>query len=306
MGDIVHAMPAAAALRANSSSVSWLVEARWKPLLEGAGLADELLILDRGSAGGFAGSLRALRSREYDAAVDLQGLLKSAIPAWLSRSARRFGYDTPWLREKAAGLFYTDRIRVSSSHIVDQHLELARAAGAAAAAPVFSLPPGAPEGSLPEGPFVLASPAAGWKAKQWPLERYEELARLLQEEMDLALVLNTSSEGAGLPGNVAHVHVSGIPGLIHATRRASAVVGVDSGPLHLAAALGVPGVGIYGPTDPQRNGPYGGSIQVLRSPRAVTSYQRHDEIAACMREISARQVMEALRDSLARRAVLSR
>ena len=82
----------------------------------------------------------------------------------------------------------------------------------------------------------------------------------------------------------AHVHVSGIPGLIHATRRAKAVVGVDSGPLHLAAALGKPGVAIYGPTDPASHGPYGGSIRVLRSPDAVTSYKRRDEEDASRQE----------------------
>jgi len=306
MGDIVHAMPAAAALRDGASSVSWLVEPRWKPLLEGTGLADELLMLDRGSAGGLTGSMRALRSRAFDVAVDLQGLLKSAIPAWLSRAERRFGYDTPWLREKAAGLLYTDRVRVSSAHIVDRHLELARAAGAGTAEAVFRLPPGVAEGTLPDGPFVLANPLAGWKAKQWPLERYEELARLLREEMDLALVLNTPPEQAGFLGHFAHVHVSGISGLIHATRRACAAVGVDSGPLHLAAALKVPGVAIYGPTDPARNGPYGGSIAVLRSAGAETSYKRDDEIAGSMREITARQVMEALQDRLARRPQLSR
>src|ERR1035438_3060054 len=81
-------------------------------------------------------------------------------------------------------------------------------------------------------------------------------------------------------------HVSGVPGLIDATRRAVAVVGVDSGPLHLAAALEKPGVAIFGPTDPARNGPYGVTLQVLRSPRAVTSYKRLATIDSSMRDIS--------------------
>jgi len=294
MGDIVHAMPAAAALRDCSAAVSWLIEPRWKPLLEGTDLAGELLLLDRGSTDRLVESLKILRSRDFEVAVDLQGLLKSAIPAWLSRSTRRFGYDTPCLREKAAALFYTDRIRVRSSHVVDQHLELARAVGAGRGTPAFSLPPGTPEGVLPEGPFVLANPLAGWKAKQWPLERYVELGRLLRQEMDLPLVLNASPESATSLGDFHPVHVSGISGLIDATRRAHAVVGVDSGPLHLAAALNVPGVAIYGPTDPARNGPYGHTISVLRSPRAETSYKRRDEIETCMSDITARQVLEAL------------
>jgi heptosyltransferase I len=89
-------------------------------------------------------------------------------------------------------------------------------------------------------------------------------------------------------------HVSTLPGLIHATRRATAMVGLDSGPLHLAAALGKPGVAIFGPTDPARHAPYGGSIAVLRSPGAVTSYRRTPEPDPSMREITPDQVFEAL------------
>jgi heptosyltransferase-1 len=94
-------------------------------------------------------------------------------------------------------------------------------------------------------------------------------------------------------------HTSTLPGLIYATRRATAVVGLDSGPLHLAAALGKLGVAIYGPTDPARHGPYGGSIGVLRSPDAVTTYRRTAEPDPSMREITPDQVFEALAPILA-------
>ncbi len=96
----------------------------------------------------------------------------------------------------------------------------------------------------------------------------------------------------------ARLHVSGLSGLIDATRRAAAVIGVDSGPLHLAAALSRPGVAIFGPTDPARNGPYGNSIRVLRSISAVTTYKRGTEIDTSMRKISPDEVFEALRASL--------
>jgi heptosyltransferase-1 len=89
--------------------------------------------------------------------------------------------------------------------------------------------------------------------------------------------------------------------LIHATRRAAAVVGVDSGPLHLAAALGKPGVAIYGPTDPARNGPYGDSLRVLRSPAAVVTYKRGASIDESMRAVSPGQVFEALKAMLSAR-----
>lgn len=165
----------------------------------------------------------------------------------------------------------------------------------------FPLPPGAPEQGkhrdLPEGDFILASPQAGWGSKQWPAKYWSELAALLP----LPLVMNgppfAEEELAAIHGT--RTHLSGISGLIHATRRARAVIGVDSGPMHLAAALNKPGVAIFGPTDPARNGPYGGSLQVLRDASAVTDYSRSQEPAASMLAISPRMVADAITEILA-------
>jgi heptosyltransferase-1 len=120
---------------------------------------------------------------------------------------------------------------------------------------------------------------------------YQDVA----ERLDMPLVLNGSFDSAAALASVrgARVHLSGISGLIDATRRAHAVIGVDSGPMHLAAALGKPGVAIFGPTDPARNGPYGGSLRVLRSGDAITTYKRRANDAA-MRAIGAAAVVEAL------------
>jgi heptosyltransferase-1 len=165
---------------------------------------------------------------------------------------------------------------------------------------VFPLPPGSPEGDLPAGDFVLASPLAGWAGKQWPLEHYRALAARLAEECSVPLVLN------GPPGapfrNVepALTHYSSLAGLIHATRRATAVVGVDSGPLHLAAALSKPGVAIFGPTDPARNGPYGNSLDVLRSSSAGTTYKRGAAIDPSMQLVSPDQVFDILKAALSK------
>jgi heptosyltransferase-1 len=145
---------------------------------------------------------------------------------------------------------------------------------------------------LPEGNFVLTSPLAGWGSKQWPVEFYQDLAARLT----VPLVVNGPPGSAEILSSIrgAHVHLSGIAGLIHATRRAQAVVGVDSGPLHLAAALSKPGVAIFGPTDPSRNGPYGGTIRVLRSANVSTTYKRQTETHDSMRAISPQDVLEAL------------
>jgi heptosyltransferase-1 len=303
MGDIIHALPAVATLKHSfpRCHLCWVVEPRWAPLLDGNPFVDEVVLFNRGSLRGLLETRRRLRAGRFDVAVDFQGLLKSALVASAARPEKIIGYHPAEAREPLAALFYSTKVRPRSLHIVDRHLELAAAAGATNLLKSFPLPPGAPEGELPEGPFVLASPLAGWVSKQWPAESYAALGRMLRERLGIPLVLNAppgdAASLAGIPDTIPHT--SGLPGLIHATRRAAAVVGVDSGPLHLAAALGKPGVAILGPTDPARNGPYGGSIKTLRSPSARVSYKRRTAIDPSMREITPEMVMEALQEPLA-------
>jgi heptosyltransferase-1 len=293
MGDIVHALPAAATLKQNYPGwrISWAVEPRWMPLLERNPYVDRLAPIDRRGADAFRRSWRALRSERYDFAIDFQGLIKSALTATFARPDRIYGFHQSQLRERAAGLFYSEKTIAHSAHVVDRNLELAAAAGATAATRKFWLPDGAPEGNLPDGDFVLASPLAGWKSKQWPIEYYESLRVRLRNELGLPLVLN-GPPGSGLD------HISGLAGLLDATRRAAAVIGVDSGPLHLAAAMSKPGVAIFGPTDPARNGPYGDSMQVLRSPSAATSYQRGATIDESMLAVTPDAVFDCLKTVL--------
>jgi heptosyltransferase I len=281
MGDIIHALPSLAALRRRypDAHIAWLIERRWLPLLEGNPNLSEILFLERGSALATMQSALALRG-QFDLAYDLQGLLKSAIPARMAAS-KVIGPEYP--RERLARQCYTTRIDSQATHIVDQHMELISATDAPRD---FWLPTGKPEGNLPGTDFVLASPAAGWASKEWPRSAYEGLRTQLAAR-NIPLVLN-GAPGSGLD------HQSSIAGLIHATRRARWIVGVDSGPLHIAAALGKPGVAIFGPTDPARNGPYGGTIQVLRAPNAETSYKRMSQNSASMEAISPSQVMAAL------------
>jgi heptosyltransferase I len=298
MGDVIHALPAAASLKQSfpRSFLAWAVEPRWTPLLEGNPYLDEVIPVDRSRWRTVLALRRHLRSLKFDFAVDMQGLIKSALVASGARPDRIYGFDRTQARERWAALFYSNPVKTSSAHVVEKNLELAQAAGANNPVRSFAVPVGAPEGKLPEGPFVLANPSAGWVSKQWPIERYSELGRRLKEECGLELVLN----GMNL-GSVPHAltHTSGLAGLIDATRRARAVIGVDSGPLHLAAALGKPGVAIFGPTDPARNGPFGDSFTVLRSPQAVTSYKRRETIDPAMLEIPVDQVFAALRARLA-------
>jgi heptosyltransferase I len=293
MGDVIHTLPAVASLKHSfpHCHVTWLIRPHWQPLLEGNPYVDEVIPLARSVSASFA-EARRLRARHFDLAVDFQGLIHTALLAAAVRPHRLVGFDRRQVRESLATLFYSSRVSAHAAHIVEQNLELATGAGATHVLRNFPLPMGTPEDALPEGKFILACPLAGWGSKQWPLKYWSQLAQVL----DLPLVVNgppaAAAALAGIEG--ARVHLSSVNGLIDATRRAHAVIGVDSGPLHLAAALARPGVAIYGPTDPARNGPYGGSFRILRSADAATDYKRHAEPADSMRAISPAMVAEAL------------
>lgn len=298
MGDVVAALPAVASLKHSipHSKITWVIEPRWSPLLEGNPYIDSVMCLERRTFSGLGKAWRDLRAARFDLAVDFQGLIKSALVAAIARPERIFGFSAAYARESPASWFYSTKVQIRSYHAVERNLDLAAAAGASSILRTFPLPAGEPEGQLPESDFVLASPLAGWGAKQWPMENYTKLAASLQRECGLKLVLN-AAEPVHVQGTESHV--SGLSGLIHATRKAMAVIGVDSGPMHLAAALGKPGVAIYGPTDPARHGPYGGTFTVLRSPSAVTTYRRSAEPDRSMQAITPDQVFTALEPILA-------
>lgn len=300
MGDVIHTLPAAALLKRSvpNSRLSWLIRPRWAPLLEGNPFVDEVVSLER-SIGAAWHRMGTLRRERFDLAVDFQGLIQSAVVAKGSRPAKLVGFGRESVREKPAVFFYSDTFNPTAAHVVDRNMELAAFACAETPTPdasnairEFPLPQGHPEGALPEGRFVLASPFAGWGSKQWPFEFWSELAALLQVPLVLNGPPSTGQQLSQVSG--AFVHVCGVSGLIDATRRATAVIGVDSGPLHVAAALGKPGIALFGPTDPARNGPYGGSIEVLRAADAVTDYRRREQPDASMRALTPAMAARAL------------
>lgn len=303
MGDVLHALPAVASLKQSfpHSRITWALRPRWTPLLEGNPFVDDILLLDRRNLQTVRAAWSRLRANRFDFAVDFQGLIQSAlIAAAAARADQIYGFHSSQVRERPASLFYSQKVQTASSHVVDQNIELAAAAGATNLLHSFPIPSGKPEGELPEGRFVLASPLAGWGSKQWPIQNYEELAHVIYDRFGWPLVLNGPPQAESILRSVrgVKVHLSGIAGLIDATRRAHAVIGVDSGPLHLAAALAKPGVALFGPTDPARNGPYGNSMQVLRSAGAVTSYKRLQQTDSSLAAIPATAVVEALEASL--------
>jgi heptosyltransferase I len=157
-------------------------------------------------------------------------------------------------------------------------------------------------------PVVLLSPGAGWGAKRWPTDRYGAVASELHREGCVVLV-NAGPEERSIAlevvrasGNTAQAleftHDFTLERLIALTRRISLAIAGDTGPLHLACALGKPVVGIYGPTDPARNGPYGVPFRVLRNPESKRDHTRHEQPEAGLLTITAQQVVEAASELL--------
>jgi heptosyltransferase-1 len=308
MGDILHALPALESLRLSfpQAPIYWVIAPKWSPLLKGNPALTAVIPFERHGLRGVIEAWRRLRPLRPECALDFQGLIQSALVGRASRPRVFFGFGRTVTREGLASLFYTHQVTPQSIHVVDRNLELAQAAGAKCVPSLPWIPPGRPEGELPIEPFVLCNPFAGWAGKQWPIERYDLLARLLQPH-SLRVVLSVPAQRKAEISGLRQVQVyhSSLYGLIDATRRAAAVVGLDSGPLHLAAALRKPGVALFGPTDPARNGPYGGSMSVIRADDVATTYRRDNVNHPSMEAISADRVLEALLQSMKHRPVAS-
>jgi len=323
MGDVLHALPAVAALRQARPDwrIDWVVDERWLPLLaasDGRGP-----IVDRAvpvairqwkrsplawqTAKDFL-AFRKLRG-QYDDVVDMQGTLRSAAIGRLAGGRSLAGYADP--RESFAAQMYGRKVQRQGQHVVEQGAALLSAAmGVKLAAIMPELPkePWAEEWAEqlvgPDKVCVLAA-GAGWRAKQWPAERFAELAQRLRE-IGYRCLVSAARSGDPLAEEVvagsdgaAEVVVCNVAGLVALERRASLVVGGDTGPLHLAAALGVPAVALFGPTDPLRNGPWGaGKKVVVRDAASVTSYKRRDEVDTGLAKVSVERVMEAVQQMI--------
>jgi heptosyltransferase I len=330
MGDILHALPAVTALRQARPGwfIGWAVEPQWRGLL----CADdcdtrgpEMPLVDRvhtvpakrwartplrGSTLSEIRSLRReLRDAKYDICIDLQGAVRSAAIARWAHALRFIGEDKP--RERAARWFFRERVPTRGVHVIEQAIEVVSRAADESLPHVAALLPTekkaeATAAALTE-PFVLLNPGAGWGAKRWPIERYAEVARALHDG-GYSIVVNAGpgeehigEELRRLAGEYVSSVRSTLTELIAITRRASLLIAGDTGPLHLASALGIPTVGIFGPTDPARNGPFGGSFRVLRHPESKRDHTRRSEPEAGLLTITSTAVIEAAMELLRER-----
>lgn len=346
MGDVIHTLPAVHALREAfpEAHIGWLIEERWAELLCAPGssrrgmrsalrpLVDEVHTVSLKAWGKSFFSLSTLqrvatawndvRDVRYDAAVDLQGAMRSAVLARSSGARAVYGAADP--RESPASLWYTRKVVTQGRHVIEQNVSVAKGLVEREeyVRPRMRLPHAELSRDLPCDPqvearietelaqhgirdFAILNPGAGWGAKRWPAERYGEVARALAGARMTPLVNYGPGEEnlfravLAASGGTARPTKGSITELIALTRRARLFVGGDTGPLHLAAGLQVPVVGIYGPTDPARNGPYGTRRIVLRNEESVTSHARREAADEGMLGIGSEAVVAAARELMA-------
>lgn len=328
IGDIVHALPAVAALGGAypKAEIYWAIEKRYSLLLDGNPFVRGEIPFDTlgwrsrlGSAHTWEEvrrSIGALRERAYDAAIDFQGLIKSGFIAAISGARERWGFAESWLREPSAGVFYTGSVSPRGRrHVIEMNLRLVECLGVPELAPVdwrFPLPchPADDEdvekrlASLGAESFMIINPGGGWVTKRWPPDNYVRLVRRLAERqggLKWKILLTGSRdeeemnrgilEGAGT--KQAAYFASTLTQFIALARRARLFVGGDTGPLHLAAAVGTPIVALYGPTDWVRNGPFG-PVDITLSNTGPIDYTRRARNAAFLAGISVESVLEAI------------
>jgi lipopolysaccharide heptosyltransferase II len=288
LGDIVHALPTVAALRRRfpSARITWLVKHEWAEVLEGNPHLDEVLALDL-SPKGWPAAWRAVRAGRFDTVVDLQGLLRSAVLGWISGAPLRIGFangreGSPW--------FYTERVSVPSPsmHAVDRYLLMTKYLGAdpgEVKPSDFPLPHDtqaearieallAATGVQAGAMLVAMNPSARWETKRWPFESFAAVGDRLQQDGAARVLLiggrdeRPTGEQVLRAMRTMSVDLMGrttLKELIALLRRVRLLVTNDSGPMHLASAVGTPVIALFGPTDPDRTGPYGAGHTVLRS-----------------------------------------
>jgi lipopolysaccharide heptosyltransferase I len=314
LGDIVHAFPAVSGLRTSfpNAEIIWLTHPKWEFLVKTSELATEVWTMDTRNWSNVRSLLARIRKHRFEAAIDFQGLWKSAAIPFLARIPRRIGFSSETIREAGVPILYTDRVKVPAErHVADQNAVLSARAGARIATGDVTL-------RVPEDDekvvrariaqdgteeYIVLSPGGGWGSKCWPAERYGTLADRLFEQFGLRSVINvgpgeelSAAKVMQAAGNSQPIQFAGSLGQLMALlNNASAVVAGDTGPLHLADALGTRVIAIFGPTDPARNGPYQRSGVVLRWEGATTTYKRETEPDESLLHISVDEVMNAIR-----------
>ena len=280
IGDVVHALPVLNLIRRRwpAAHVSWLVTPACAGLLDGHPQLDEVIRFDRkrfghawrnpAAAAALATFHRDLRRRRFDLVIDLQGLFRSGWLGFSTGAKVRVGTSTD---REFGWAFHTHVAPVGGRdrHAVDRYLSLAEHLGLGTGPVEFVFPTDDADRAavaplLPAEPFAVFLPATHWPTKRWPPERFAELVRPLRDRFGLTSVVAGGPDAGAVPGAVHLAGRTTLRQLAAVLERASLVVANDTGPMHMAAALGRPLVTVFGPTDPARTGPYGRPDSVVR------------------------------------------
>jgi heptosyltransferase-1 len=319
LGDLVHTLPAVSAIRRAHprAEIDWLVEPPHREFLDLVPIVSNVVVLAGRSIGGWRRTAAVLRARHYDAAIDFQGLVKSAVLARVSGARRVLGFDRDALRERAAAIFYKERVAVGEGrHVIDKNLALASAIGAKTDIVEFPIrdvaSPAVDEVRARAGERVaLLNCGAAWPNKRWPPDRFGELAIWLRDTHGLASVVLWGPGEREIADAIVRASAGAataapettLTDLVALARAAQLVVSGDTGPTHIAEAVGAPLVALFGPTDPHRNGPWVPADRAIsRYDVCQCHYQRRCRLSAaawCLARITVVDAREAIDAMLA-------
>ena len=315
LGDVVHSLPFLSVMRESfpRAEIHWVIAKGLEGLLENHPMVQKLLVINkdqwkemksiRGTVSEFKSLLGALKGESYDIAVDLQGLLRSGILTAASKAPVRLGFREA---RECSRLFYTQSITGGREiHAVDRYLKIASALGCDARTVEFPLPLVKESLKIRQlkqeiGEYAVFAPGARWKTKQWPAERFGRLSSMISIP---SIIIGSGADEALAKEAAAHskgkaISMAGktdIKELISLIRKAVFMVTNDSGPMHIAAACGVPVVALFGPTNPARTGPYGRGHIIIRGDSACAPcYKKKCKDTRCMDSISVDQVYEKI------------
>lgn len=323
IGDVVHALPVLHLLRKRfpSAKISWMIAPACASLIQGHPLIDELVLFERKRFGQAWKSpaaamalwrfLRDLHAAKFDLVIDLQGLLRSGFCAWITGAPLRVGFANA---REAAHLFYTHTVDCSleRDHAVERYLKVAAALGCDTSDVQFPLHFDEADrrhvhNLLPEmGHFAVLLPGTNWPSKRWPVEYFAALVEPLKKDHGLTCIVagapSDAELAAQIPGAINLVGKTTLRQTVALLSRAKLVIANDSGPMHIAAALGVPLVTVFGPTNPIRTGPFGRMDAVLQlamecSPCYSRKCPLHHQ--NCLKQLTPQMVLKQAAQALA-------
>ncbi len=329
IGDVIHTLPSLAALRKlyPDAHITWVVEEAAAGIINNHSLLSTVLISRRKSwlkdfSNGeinrplreMRSFLRELRQRPYDLVIDFHGLFKSALIVLLSGAKRKLGYDS---LQELSGLFYTEKIPEDmNKHAVDRYLDFPRYLGAKIIRPEFPLPSdkAAEAGvqftlgkyGLENKKFIAVNPVAYWETKLWDNAKFARLADTIKTRLNIEVVF-TGSEKESIEKITAQMSTKAVnlggettlSELAYLYKKSQLVLTTDSGPMHLAAAVGTEVVAIFGPTDPKRTGPYGEGHTIIGTDLPCSPcFLKKCPTKKCLQDISPEQVMAVIEKRL--------